>query len=142
MERRDEASARDAAPPYRGLSYPQLREAHDRIYFGAWRGSSPTLVCLQEAHRQLASFLDTLEQTLSPESPGRAREYLAKAREAYRQADPEASTDSTILLAINNALSYGHRVLDILLRDKGDSIHVSRDFAQFYDVVHGEEDAE
>ena len=25
---------------YRGLLYAHLREAHDRIYFGAWRGSS------------------------------------------------------------------------------------------------------
>lgn len=125
--------------PYQGLSYPDLREAHDRIYFGAWRGTSPTLVCLQEAHRQLGSFLDALEHTLGPDSPGRAKECLAKAREAYRQADPEASTDSTILLAINNALSYGHRVLDILLREKGDPIHASREFAQYYDGVgHGD----
>lgn len=133
MERDKKEGFDHPSPPYQGLSYPDLREVHDRIYFGAWRGSSPTLVCLQEAYRQLETFLDLLEHTLSPDSPGRAKECLAKAREMHGQATPETATDSTVLLAINNALSYGHRVLDILLREKGDPIHVSREFAQYYD---------
>lgn len=142
MEGVDKASSRHPALPYQGLRYADLREAHDRIYFGAWRGTSPTLLCIQEAYRQLGSFLDALEQTLGPDSPGRAKECLAKARETHRQADPQASTDSTILLAINNTLSYGHRVLDILLREKGESIHMSRAFAGYYDAVGDDDGAE
>jgi hypothetical protein len=120
---------------YRGLLYPHLREAHDRIYFGAWRGASPTLGDLVEARRQLESFLDALEKELQQASPPPgAREYQAKAREAYRQVEPESAPGPAVLLAINNALSYGHRVLDRLLRAKGEGNHVSRAFAVYYDA--------
>ena len=118
---------------YQGLLYPNLREAHDRIYFGAWRGSSPTLGDLVEARRQLECFLDALEQELRQASPPGAREHLAQAREVYRQVEPESAPGPAVLLAINNALSYGHRVLDRLLRAKGEGNHVSRAFAGYYD---------
>lgn len=118
--------------PYQGLMYPHLREIHDRIYFGAWRGPSPSLPDLQEVTRQLGKFLDALEDELGQDSPGRAREYLVRARETHRQVNLETSVDSSVLLAINNTLSYGHRVLDILLQGKGESIHMSRDFAPYY----------
>ena len=118
---------------YRGLPYPDLREAHDRIYFGAWRGPSPTLADLREARDQLGRFLDALERALHGAKPAGTRECLAKARDAYGQADPEAATGPAVLLAINNALSYGHRVLDRLLRAQGEANHVSRAFAKHYD---------
>ena len=125
---------------YRDLLYPHLREAHDRIYFGPWRGPSPTTSDLLEARRQLERFLDTLEQELQQTSPPRAREYLARARDAYRQGEPESAPSPAVLLAINNALSYGHRVLDRLLRAKGEGNHVSRAFAGYYDgSVDGDE---
>ena len=126
--------------PYQGLMYPHLREIHDRIYFGAWRGPSPTLSDLQDVTRQLGEFLDALEQELHQDSPGRAREYLARARETHRQVNLQASVDSTVLLAINNTLSYGHRVLDILLQGKGESIHTSRDFAHYYHFARVEDE--
>ena len=119
---------------YRGLLYPHLREVHDRIYFGAWRGPSPTLADLSEAHQQLGHFLDALEQELQGTGPPGAREYLAKAREVHRLADPKGPDDATVLLAINNALSYGHRVLDRLLRAQGEATHISRAFARHYDA--------
>ena len=119
---------------YQGLMYPQLREAHDRIYFGAWRGASPTLADLKEARRLLGSFLGALEEDLRQASPPGAQEILAKARDSYRQVEPEGSPGSSVLLAINNALSYGHRVLDRLLRARGEGNHVSRDFAAYYAV--------
>ena len=119
---------------YQGLPYAQLREAHDRIYFGAWRGPSPTLADLIEARRQLGSFLDALEQELRQASPPGVQEILAKARDFYRQVEPESSSGSAVLLAINNALSYGHRALDRLLRAQGEGNHVSRDFAPYYAV--------
>ena len=119
---------------YQGLLYPHLRKAHDRIYFGAWRGSSPTLVDLVEARRQLECFLGALDQELQQDSPPGAREYLAKARDACSQVEPESAPGPATLLAINNALSYGHRVLDRLLRAKGEGNHVSRAFAVYYDA--------
>jgi hypothetical protein len=125
---------------YRGLLYPHLREAHDRIYFGPWRGSSPTASDLLEARRQLDHFLDALEQELQPAGPPGAMEYLARARDAYRQGEAESAPGPAVLLAINNALSYGHRVLDRLLRAKGEGNHVSRAFAGYYDgSVDGDE---
>ena len=123
---------------YQGLHFPHLREAHDRIYFGAWRGPSPTPSDLREARQQLERFLDALEEELQGASPPGATEYLAKAREASRLADPEAFPGSAILLAINNGLSYGHRVLDRLLRAQGEANHVSRDFAPHYGASGGE----
>jgi hypothetical protein len=136
MPRREGSDARGGGTDiYRGLQYPALREAHDRIYFGAWRGSSPTLGDLQEAHRRLGGFLDALERELQQASPAGTRDYLARAREAYRQAHPEAAAGPAILLAINNTLSYGHRVLDRLLRAKGEGNHVSRAFARYYDAA-------
>jgi len=119
---------------YRDLLYPHLRQAHDRTYFGAWRGSSPTLVDLVEAQRQLKCFLDALEQELQEATPPGASEYLAKARDAYRQVEPESAPGPAVLLAINNALSYGHRVLDRLLRAHGEGNHVPRAFAGHYDA--------
>jgi hypothetical protein len=119
---------------YRSLHYPELREAHDRIYFGAWRGSSPTPADLKEAHDRLGRFLDALAPELTQAAAPGAQEYLAKAREAYRQADPDAAAGPAVLLAINNALSYGHRVLDRLLRARGEANHVSRAFARYYDA--------
>lgn len=119
---------------YRNLLYPHLREVHDRIYFGAWRGSSPALVDLVEARRQLGDFLGALEQELQQARPPGAEECLAKAREVYRQVEPESSSGAAVLLAINNTLSYGHRVLDRLLRAKGEGNHVSRAFARYYDA--------
>jgi hypothetical protein len=127
---------------YRGLLYPHLRAAHDRIYFGGWRGSSPTVDDLLEARRQLVCFLDALEEELHKTSPQGAKEYLAKARDAYRQVEVEVESapGPAVLLAINNALSYGHRVLDRLLRAKGEGNHVSRAFAEYYDgSVDGDE---
>jgi hypothetical protein len=119
---------------YRGLLYPHLRKAHDRIYFGAWRGSSPTVGDLVDARRQLECFLDALEQELQQASPPGTRECLVKAWDAYRQAEPESAPNPAVLLAINNALSYGHRVLDRLLRARGEGNHVSRAFAAYYDA--------
>jgi hypothetical protein len=140
MDRKDGAGPQDRRRrPYEGLRYPELREAHDRIYFGAWRGSSPTLLHLEEAYRQLGNFLDALQQTLDPGSPKRAQEHLAKARETHRRANPETTTDSTVFTAINNTLSYGHRALDILLQEKGQPNHVTRDFAQYYDLTQDED---
>jgi len=118
---------------YQGFLYPHLREAHDRVFFGAWRGSSPTVADLKEAQGHLGRFLDGLGRELQQASPPGAQEYLAKAREAYRQVDPEAAAGPTVLLAINNALSYGHRVLDRLLRAQGQPNHASRAFAAHYD---------
>lgn len=45
------------SPPYHGLMYSHLREIHDRIYFGAWRGPSPTLSDLRGVTRQLGNSL-------------------------------------------------------------------------------------
>ena len=122
---------------YQGLLYPELRAAHDRVYFGAWRGTSPTAADLQAARRQLEAFLDGLEREVQGGGPPGTQEYLAKARDAYRLIDPEAGGGPDSLRAINNALSFGHRVLDRLLRAQGQGNHLSRGFARFYDSPGG-----
>jgi len=139
MERGNNVSSRHPPHRYDGLRYPDLRQAHDRIYFGPWRGSSPRFSDLQDAYRRLGGFLDALEQTLASDSSTRAKECLAKARETHRRANPETTIDSTVFMAINNTLSYGHRVLDILLQEKGEPNHITRDFAQYYDLTQDED---
>jgi len=139
MDRKGHVGSGRPRLPYLGLPYAHLREMHDRIYFGHWRGSSPTLAHLLDAYRQLGGFLDALEQTLAPDSSGRAKECLAKARETHRRANPETGTDSSVFMAINNTLSYGHRVLDILLQERGEPNHITRDFAQYYDLTQDED---
>jgi hypothetical protein len=72
-----------------------------------------------EAQRLLGSFLGALELEPRQVGPPGAQEILARARDCYHQVEPDGSSGSAVLLAINNALSYGHHLLDRLLRARG-----------------------
>lgn len=124
-------------PPYDHLTYGRLREIHDQIYFGKWRAASPQDTDLEEAHQRLCAFADLLAAEVAPDAPAEQREYLRKAQAELAGADPRTNRAPDLFRAMNAALSYGHRVLDLLLRARGEGNHPSRDFAGHHDLAEG-----
>lgn len=125
---------------YAGLLYPDIRELHDRIYFGRWRGASGTDDDLEKVWRQIQEYVNLLAAEVGPDAPSDQRDYLGKAKSALALSDPRASHGSELFQAINATLSYGHSVLNLLLRSRGQANHLSRDFAPYYDFgCHADE---
>ena len=119
--------------PYLGLAHAAIRELHDKIYFGRWRGVSGTDGDLEQVWQQLQEYVKLLEAEVGPDAPLAQRDYLGKAKAALALSDPRANRGSELLQAINATLSYGHSVLNLLLRSVGEANHLSRDFAPYYD---------
>ena len=116
--------------PYTELSFGRIREIHDQVYFGRWRGPSPTDDDLRQAQRQLAEFIELLVAEAGTSPPDDQRDYLDKTLAAFR--DTQTQRGSELFKAMNDALSYGHRLLNFLLRARGEGNHASRDFARFH----------
>ncbi len=125
----------EGASPYAGLTYPQIRKLHDRIYFGKWREASGTDDDLEEVWRQLQEYVRLLEAEVGPDAPSNQRDYLGRAKSALALSDHRTNRGSELFQAINATLSYGHSVLNLLLRSRGEGNHVSRDFAPYYDFA-------
>ena len=121
--------------PYAALTYPHIRELHDQIYFGKWRGVSGTDDDLEDVWRQLQEYVKLLVAEVGPDAPSVQRDYLGKAKSALALSDPRTNHGSELFQAINATLSYGHSVLNLLLRSRGEASHVSRDFAPYYDYA-------
>ena len=117
-------------PPYTELSFGRIREIHDQVYFGRWRGPSPTDDDLLQAQRQLSEFVELLVAEAGTNPPPDQRDYLDKTLAACR--DIQVRRGSELFQALNNTLSYGHRLLNFLLRARGQAYHVSRDFAPYH----------
>jgi len=117
-------------PPYTELSFGRIREIHDQVYFGRWRGPSPTDDDLLQAQRQLSEFVELLVAEAGTNPPPDQRDYLDKTLAAFR--DIQVRRGSELFQALNNTLSYGHRLLNFLLRARGEAHHVSRDFAPYH----------
>jgi hypothetical protein len=132
--RRAEELSAPPSPPYRDLEFAALREAHDRLYYGAWRGPNSTDRDHQRAYFQLGRYLGALGEEVQRARSIEARRYFAKARAAYAKADPEVSGEGA-LRSLDNALSYAHTALSALLRHSRAPAHDPRDFESFYDVV-------
>jgi hypothetical protein len=118
-------------PPYTELGLGGIREIHDRVYFGRWRREDATENDLQGARRHLSEFVDLLVREAASNPPPDQRDYLDKTLAAFQ--DVQTRQGSEFLLAINNVLSYGHRLLNFLLRARGEPNHVSRDFAKYHE---------
>ena len=116
--------------PYTELSYGRIRQIHDQVYFGPWRGPSPTDEDLARAQRQLSEFIEMLVAEAGTDPPADQRDYLAKTLAAFR--DIQLTQGSELFKAMNDALSYGHRLLNFLLRARGEANHASRDFAEHH----------
>ena len=132
--RRAEEIAAPPSPPYRGLLYAHLQEAHDRLYYGPWRSSSASARDLRRAYHQLGFYLGALEREVSKSGSAPAKKYLEKAQGAYLRADPRSYPD-TAMLTLDNTLSYAHHVLNCLLRRQGSPDHDALAFESYYDIV-------
>jgi hypothetical protein len=132
--RRAEEISAPPSPPYCQLPFASLREAHDRLYYGAWRGQAATIQDVQRAYFQLGRYLGVMADEVQRARSLEARRYLTKARAAYRKADPEAEGGDA-LRNLDTALSYAHSALNALLLHSRAPAHDPRDFESFYDVV-------
>lgn len=118
------------SPPYRGLLYAHLREAHDCLYYGPWRSPFATDQDLHRAADQLEDYLDALRQEVEVSGDASAKAYLVKALEAFSQAIGKQR-----VLKLDHALSYAHHTLNCLLRRQGAPNHDPLDFKFFaYDI--------
>ncbi len=120
--------------PYRGLLYAHLREAHDRLYYGPWRGLSASVRDLQRAYHQLGGYLETLERGVANAGSAEAKTYLEKAQGAHLRADPRSYPD-TAMLNLYYALAYAQHSLNCLLRREGVPNHHPEAFQSFYNVA-------
>lgn len=132
--RRAEELEAPPSPPYRGLPFAHLMEAHDRLYYGPWRSPSATVRDFQRAYRQVDRYLTALAQEIERSRSPEARNHLKKAEDALAQADPDM-TGASATRSLDNALSYAHHALNALLRQYRMPIHDSATFAGFYDAV-------
>lgn len=156
--RRAEELQAPPSPPYLGLGFAHLREAHDRIYYGAWRSRAATLADFHRAHRGMSRYLSALsreiERSRCPEGKGlleKAQATLAQVEAEICAADetfshtvvPGYHTAETELrasspdaaLQLDGALSYAHRALNALLRQYRMPIHDPGTFNRFYDAI-------
>jgi hypothetical protein len=132
--RRAEELEAPPGPPYRGLPFAHLREAHDRLYYGAWRSSAANVMDFRRAYRQIGRYLDALSREIDRSRAAQAEKALKKAREAFARIDPDPSAaEATVTL--DNALSHAHRALDALLHQYRMPIHDPGAFGNFYDVT-------
>jgi hypothetical protein len=132
--RRAEEIAAPPSPPYRGLVYAHLQEAHDRLYYGSWRGALSSVRDLQRAYHQLGRYLEGLEREVVRTTSVEARKHLESAQAAYLRADPRLYPDGATL-NLDQALSYAHRSLNSLLRGQGTPGHDPMAFEPYYDIV-------
>jgi len=132
--RRAEELQAPPGPPYRGLPFAHLREAHDRLYYGAWRSPAATEKDLQRAHRQLDRYLDVLSREIERSRSPEGRKFSEQARRALAQTDPD-STASDATVGLDNALAYAHRALNALLHQYRMPTHDPGAFGGFYDVT-------
>ncbi|MFQ5848593.1 MAG: DUF6306 domain-containing protein [Candidatus Methylomirabilales bacterium] len=132
--RRAEELEAPPGPPYRGLPFAHLMEAHDRLYYGAWRGPSATVRDFQRAYRQVDRYLAALAHEIERSRSAEGREHLKKAEDALARADPDMG-EATAIRGLDNALSYAHHALNALLRQYRMPIHDSAAFGSFYDVA-------
>lgn len=132
--RRAEELQAPPGPPYRGLPFAHLREAHDRLYYGAWRSPAATVRDFQRAARQLERYLDVLSQEIERSRSAEGKKCLAQGREAFAGVDPDIFA-SGATLHLDNALSHAHKALNALLRQYRMPTHDPGAFGGFYDVT-------
>ena len=131
--RRAEELRAPPAPPYRGLAFAHLCEAHDRIYYGGWRSPVATPGDFRRASRQIGRYLDALAQECERSHAADGGRFLEQAQAAFARVDPDISSADT--LSLDHALSYAHRALNALLHQYRMLTHDPEAFAGFYDVT-------
>jgi len=132
--RRAEALQAPPGPPYRGLAFAQLCEAHDRIYYGGWRSLAATPADFRRAYRQIDRCLEALAREVERSRPPEGSKFLEQAAAACGRVDPDVSAPAA-MLTLDHALSYAHHALNALLRQYRMPIHEPAAFQSFYEVL-------
>jgi hypothetical protein len=132
--RRAEELQAPPGPPYRGLAFGHLCEAHDRIYYGGWRSPAATPLDARRAYRQIERYLGALAQECKRSHCADGKRCLEKADAAFARVDPDVSGSGAIV-ALDNALSYSHHALNALLREYRMPVHDPASFQAFHDVA-------
>lgn len=132
--RRAEELQLPPSPPYQGMAFAHLCEAHDRLYYGAWRNPTATPRDLERAYRQIGRYLEALALEIERSRVEEAKKALDKAQEAFARLDP-ALTATNATLPLDNALSGAHRALNTLLRQYRMPTHDPVAFERYYDVA-------
>jgi hypothetical protein len=120
--------------PYDGLAYAGLRAGHDAIYFGPWRRIEALPTEIRRGYHRLGRHLDAIGAELAGRHLPAAARDLDEALQALQAADPREDARDALRF-MDNALSYAHRAIDDLLREKGLPPHQPMDFEEWYDVV-------
>ncbi|MBW6504510.1 hypothetical protein K0B90_09585 [bacterium] len=92
-----------------------------------------TPIDLRRAYRQLERLLQDIAVALEAEDIPAARTDLEKAFEALHTSGP-GEEGREVLLYMDHALSFAHRVIGDLLHEKGLPPHSPADFAEWYDA--------
>ncbi len=124
----------DAACPYAGLAYRELRAGHDEIFFGRWRRTDAGNVDIRRARNLLDRHLRAIRRALEAEDVPAARADLNKAFEAFLSAGGGDEEAPETVMYLDRALSYAHRALGDLLHEKGVTPHSPVDFASWYEA--------
>jgi hypothetical protein len=132
--RRAEELQAPPGPPYRGMAFAHLCEAHDRLYYGGWRSPVATAADFRRAYRQIERHLHDLTQEIERSRAAEARTPLEKALGSFARVDPDVSA-ADASLRLDNALSYAHNALNALLRQYRMPTHDPGTVAGFYDVI-------
>ena len=120
--------------PYDGLAYAALRAEHDAIYFGPWRRIDANPAEIRRGYHQIARHLDAVGAELAGRFHSSSSRDLDDALVALHAADPREDARDALRF-MDNALSYAHRAIDDLLREKGLPPHQPMNFEEWYDVV-------
>lgn len=123
-----------AGCPYDRLAYAALRAGHDAIYFGPWRRIDAPPTEIRRGYHRIGRHLDAIGAELAGRDLPAAARDLGEALEALHAADPREDARDALRF-MDNALSFAHRAIDDLLREKVLPPHQPMDFAGWYDVV-------
>jgi uncharacterized protein DUF6306 len=132
--RRAEELQGPPGPPYRGLAFAHLCEAHDRIYYGGWRSPAATPADFRRAYRQIRRCLEALGHEVERSRSLEGGKFLERASVAFGRVDPDVSAPDAIL-NLDHTLSYSHHALNALLRQYRMPMHDPAAFQAFYDVI-------
>lgn len=120
--------------PYRHTGFPELCARHDKLYFGKWRKMEADPNDIERAYVKLAELLSDLGRVVEAEDIEAARRNLAHADEALAGANAGDDPYSAVR-HMDQALSYGHHVIDDLLKTRKAKPHSPSDYERHYDVI-------
>ncbi|HUX14785.1 MAG TPA: hypothetical protein VMV30_00155 [Candidatus Lokiarchaeia archaeon] len=120
--------------PYLNTLYPELCSLHDKIYFGKWRKMEAHPNDVKKAYGKLGQLLSLVKEVVREENIPQAGQDVGKASDALSMANPEEEPYASVM-HMDQALSYIHHAINVLLQEKQAKLHSPADYETHYDVV-------